>query len=167
LQSKQASGDAALHARLVTVDEVRQTLAYQSGWPYAAVAALALPLVDGRRESSLESKSAVVMHQHGLPMPEAQTVIYDGRGVFVGRVDFAWLNAGVVGEADGRIKYTGRDPVAVIEAEKERQARLEALGLIVVRWGWRHLAGAPPPLVERLREALARGDASRFTGRAA
>lgn len=160
-------GDAALHARLATLDEVRQTLARQSGWPYAGVAALALPMLDERRESSLESRSAVVMHRYGLPRPESQTTIYDTRGGFVARVDFAWLGAAVVGEADGRVKYRDGDPIAVFEAEKDRQARLEALGLVVVRWGWKHLVGEPPPLVGRLREALARGDASRFTGRAA
>jgi very-short-patch-repair endonuclease len=94
--------------------------------------------------------------------------IYDQRGRFVARVDFAWLGRGVVGEADGRAKYVADgDPVAAFDAEKERQRRLEALGLVVVRWGWRHLEGNPPPLVERLREALTRGDAARFTGRAA
>jgi very-short-patch-repair endonuclease len=85
----------------------------------------------------------------------------------VGRVDFAWLEQGVVGEADGRVKYADRNAVRVIEAEKERQARLEALGLVVVRWGWRDLEGATPPMVERVREALERGDPARFRGRAA
>jgi hypothetical protein len=97
-----------------------------------------------------------------------QVKICDQRGRFVARVDFAWLRRGVGGEADGRIKYVADgDPVAAFEAEKERHLRLEALGPVVVRWGWRHLDGNPPPLVGRLREALARGDASRFTGRAA
>jgi hypothetical protein len=93
--------------------------------------------------------------------------LHDERGRFVGRVDFAWLEDGVVGEADGRLKYTDGDAVRVIEAEKERQARLEALGLVVVRWGWRDLEGTPPRMIERVREALERGDVRRFRGRAA
>jgi predicted transcriptional regulator of viral defense system/very-short-patch-repair endonuclease len=162
-----ALADAAVRARSVTADDVRRVLAFQRRWPFTQVAALALVLVDGRHESSLESRSAVVMHRAGLPPPEPQVSIHDEVGRFVGRVDFAWLEQGVVGEADGRIKYADGDAVRVIEAEKERQARLEALGLVVVRWGWRDLEGAAPRMVERVRQALERGDAKRFRGRAA
>ena len=108
------------------------------GW-----AALALQLVDPLRESPIESKSAVVMHQHHVPPPEPQVCIEDPSGRFVARVDFFWRQYGVVGEVDGRVKY-GDDAARAIEAEKDRQARLEALGLIVVRWDARHLFGGCP-----------------------
>jgi very-short-patch-repair endonuclease len=159
--------DAAVRTRLVTVDDVHRVLEAQHQWPYTQVAALALLLVDGRRESSLESRSAVVMHRAGLPAPEPQVSIHDEVGRFVARVDFAWLEQGVVGEADGRVKYADGNAARVIEAEKERQSRLEALGLVVVRWGWRDLDGDAPRMVERVREALERGDPARFRGRAA
>jgi very-short-patch-repair endonuclease len=161
-----ALADAAVRAGSVTVDDVRAVLASQRRWPFRQVAALALLLVDGRRESSLESRSAVVLHRAGLPPPAPQVSIHDQVGRFVGRVDFAWLEQGVVGEADGRVKYVDGDAVRVIEAEKERQSRLEALGLVVVRWGWRDLEGPAPRMVERVREALERGDPTRFRGRA-
>jgi hypothetical protein len=160
--------DAALHRGLFTLDDVRNVLQRQANWPYAGVAVMSLPLVDRRRESPLESRSAVVMHRYELPPPEPQVTIYDANGRFVAKVDFAWLRRGVVGEADGRGKYAdGDDPVAVFDAEKDRQARLEALGLSVVRWNARHLLGDPPVLVERLRTAFAAGDGRRFRGRAA
>jgi very-short-patch-repair endonuclease len=161
-----ALADAAVRAGSVTVDDVRAVLASQRRWPFTQVAALALLLVDGRRESSLESRSAVVLHRAGLPPPAPQVSIHDQVGRFVGRVDFAWLEQGVVGEADGRVKYVDGDAVRVVEAEKERQSRLEALGLVVVRWGWRDLEGSAPRMVERVREALERGDPTRFRGRA-
>jgi hypothetical protein len=126
--------DAALRAGLTTVEEVRRILGRQSGWPFAGVAALALPLLEGRRESPLESRSAVVMHRHRLPAPRCQATILDAAGRFVARTDFAWLELGVVGEADGRGKYAEQPPVEAFEAEKARQARLEELGLVVVRW---------------------------------
>ena len=162
-----ALADAAVRAGLTTAEAVRDVLRQQAGWPFVQGAGLSLALVDGRRESSLESRSAVVMHRASLPAPEPQVSIHDERGRFVARVDFAWLEHGVVGEADGRIKYRDGDVVRVIEAEKERQSRLEALGLVVVRWGWRDLQGPEPRMVERVREALQRGDAARFRGRAA
>jgi Transcriptional regulator, AbiEi antitoxin len=159
--------DAALHHRLTSVEAVKAMLERQTRWPRVEIARAALTLSDPRRETPLESRSVVVMHRYRLPPPVPQVKIFDGRGRFVARVDFAWLRRGVVGEADGRVKYADGDAVAVIEAEKDRQARLEAMGLVVVRWGWRHLEGNPPLLVTRVRDALARGDASRFTGRTA
>ena len=63
-----------------------------------------------------------------------------------------------------RRKYAGEDPLRVLRAEKDRQAALEALGLLVVRWDWRHLYGDPPEVIVRIRRALAAGDPRRFRG---
>jgi hypothetical protein len=159
--------DAAVRLPLCTVEEIAAVLAGQASWPYAAVGRASLALTDGRRESPLESRSAVVMHRHDIPAPRPQVVILDTGGAFVARPDFTWLEHGVVGEADGRGKYRDADGVDAFDAEKERQARLEALGLVVVRWNSRQLAGDFPVMVARLRAALARGQGARFTGRAA
>jgi very-short-patch-repair endonuclease len=159
-----AIADAALHSALVRPEALSRMLQWQCTWPLAAAGRAAGALVDGRRESALESRSAVVMHHHAIPTPLTQVDIRDAHGYFVGRADFLWPKAGVVGEADGRSKYRRADAVAAFEAEKDRQAALEALGLVVVRWGARHLAGDPPAMVVRLRAALAAGDGRRFTG---
>ena len=103
------------------------------------------------------------MHQYGLPAPQPQVRILDERGRFVARVDFAWLSHGVVGEADGLVKY-GDGAARSIAEEKQREARLQALGLVVVRWTARQLHGDPPLLVRQLLTALERRDASRFRG---
>jgi len=158
-----AVADSALHQRLTTLDEIRDVLRRQHRWPFAAVAGLTLPLVDGRRESRLESKSAVVMDLHGIPQPVPQCRILDGQRRFVARPDFVWLEHGVVGEADGRVKYEA-GAADVIQAEKDRQAKLEALGLVVVRWDERHLHGPAPVLIKRLHEAFGRADGRRFRG---
>jgi very-short-patch-repair endonuclease len=139
-------------------------VAWQSSWPYAQAAARALRLLDPRRESVLESRSAIVMDAHGLPAPTPQAVIRDRNGDFVGRVDFFWPRHGVIGEADGALKYRCDDPARVIREEKDRQARLEALGFVVVRWDWSHLVGDPPELVVRLARALARAETHRWSG---
>ncbi len=161
--------DAALYAQTSRLDglslnQVARVLDEQASWPYAHSARRALPLVDGRRESVLESRSALTMAAHGLPAPQPQARIVDASGRFVARVDFLWKDRGVVGEADGAGKYRTDDPARVIQEEKDRQARLEALGLVVVRWDWRHLVGDPPELVVRLLRALEAGDGRRFRG---
>lgn len=161
-----ALADAAVRNERCTTDEIGDVLTWQREWPYAAAGRLALGLVDGRRESALESRSAVVMHQYAIPAPEPQVRIADARGHVVARADFAWLRFGVVAEVDGRVKYA-EDAARRVEQEKDRQALLEALGLIVVRWDARHLYGEPPVMVQRLRRAIAAGRPERFRGSAA
>ncbi len=150
-----ALADAALHSGRTNEEKVRQALQRQTGWPWAGAAGLTMALVDGRRESPLESRSAVVMADHGIPTPVLQWQVRTARGDVMARVDFAWPELGVVGEADGRTKYTG-DAARVVEAEKDRQALLETLGLVVVRWDERHLHGPEPALVGRLNNAFLR-----------
>jgi hypothetical protein len=158
-----AIADAALHCALVTPEAVAAVVTWQRSWPLAARARAALDLVDARRESALESRSAVVMHRCGIPAPCCQVDVRDESGRFLGRTDFAWPEFGVLGEADGRRKY-GPDPIDAFEAEKDRQAAIESLGFVVVRWGWRHLVGEPPPMVTRLRSAFARSPRPRCRG---
>jgi hypothetical protein len=158
-----AVADAALR-RGLALELLARTIKEQESWPLAAAARAALPLLDGRRESALESRSAVVMHRFEIPPPLTQVEIYDRRGRLVGRADFLWPGQGVVGEADGRGKYVGGEGMRAFDDEKDRQAELEELGLVVVRWDSRHLLGDPPPAVVRIRSALRRSPRSRFTG---
>jgi very-short-patch-repair endonuclease len=65
----------------------------------------------------------------GLPAPECQHVIRDGRGRFVAKVDFAWPRWRLVLEYDGDEVHTPRD----WEADDDRQGRIEALGWRVER----------------------------------
>jgi hypothetical protein len=165
-------GDAALQTAAGEPDLLprpclEEVVGRQSSWPYARAAHRALRLVDPRRESVFESRSGIVFDRYGLPAPTPQAVIRNASGLFVARVDFLWEGFGVVGEADGTAKYRTDDPVRVFLAEKDRQARLEALGLVVVRWSWQHLEGDPPELVVRVRRALSAGDRRRFRGQVA
>jgi hypothetical protein len=157
-------GDAALRAELVTRDELAAAIE-QHRWPRSSAASALLPLLDGRRESPLESGSAVVMHRHDVPAPRVQVRVLDERGRFVARVDTLWEEQGVVGEADGLVKYAGAAPARAVAEEKQREARLQALGLLVVRWTIQQLDGDPPLLVEQLRAALTAGDGRWFRGR--
>jgi hypothetical protein len=95
-------------------------------------------------ESPGESLSRVQMMVMGFPAPELQRVFTDQRGL-VGRADFYWPQARLVGEFDGLVKYSkpefrgGRTPSEVVIDEKRREDRLRALGLGVVRWTWEDL----------------------------
>jgi hypothetical protein len=182
--------DAALHLGLTTPGQINDVLEREALWPYAARATHSWPMVDGLRESWLESISAVAMVRQGLGRPEAQVEVLDASGRFVARVDFLWTEHATVGEADGQSKYrmsddlelgqwadlaqAGSDDLSaarvegmrrVVRREKRREDALRDLGLEVVRWGTAEVVQRPGQLAERVRRAWRRGDPSRFTGR--
>lgn len=175
--------DAAIQRHLTKRATIAEVLSRQAGWPYAARAAASLPLVDGRRETWLESLSAVRLWGHGVELAEPQVEIFDERGRFVARVDALWSPDLTVGEADGRAKYTMADwsdlaPAKaedlhearmdavrrVVRDEKEREDRLRDIGLEVVRWSTAEILSNPSRVADRVRRARARARGGRFRG---
>ncbi|WP_137121735.1 type IV toxin-antitoxin system AbiEi family antitoxin domain-containing protein [Segeticoccus rhizosphaerae] len=180
-----ALGDGALRRGITTHDAVAEVLTRQERWPYADRGKLALPLLDPRRETWLESYSFARLHQLGIPMPEPQVTIRDGHGRFVARVD-GWLHDwGVVLECDGREKYFMADldtpvvrtyPAAVqdaqrllarrMESEKRREEWLRDLGPEVVRWGTSEVHRSPETIADRIKRAAERASRRPFVGHA-
>jgi hypothetical protein len=148
-----AAADAGLHRGLTTADELRRAFDVCASWPGRAAARSTVALCDGLAESPLESVSRLRIRDANLPRPQLQVELGDGRGRFLARVDFYWPEFGVVGEADGNVKYA-RSPALI--AERRRQAALEDLGLVVVRWEWAELSRFDV-VVRRLRAAFGRG----------
>lgn len=102
---------------------------------------LAWEVSDPAAESPGESLSRARMVEAGLLLPELQKEfdLPDGGRA---RVDFWWPSLGLVGEFDGKVKYTrardltGRDVAEVVFEEKIREDQLRSMGLGVVRWCW-------------------------------
>lgn len=99
-------------------------------------------------ESPLESVSRVNLRVAGFPRPSLQVPHYDAAG-FIGVPDFYWPEYGIVGEADGDVKYLDaavrgdRSAEQVVLDEKVREDRLRALPRIVSRWRWNTAISAP------------------------
>ncbi len=136
----------------------------QARWPGVRTARWGIGVVDGRRESWLESASVAVL-DGWLPLPLPQVVVRDrASGAFLGRVDNLWRGLRVVGEADGVAKFRGLDGAdtseqAVVDrliAASVRADRLRDVGLGVVRWGPSDLR-APGELSARVRAARPTG----------
>ena len=126
-------------------------------WPGIRKARRAIEFADHRAESPLESISRVAFAERGLPRPELQVPLPCPERP-VGIVDFYWEEFGVVGEADGLLKYDeDSDQPAPLRAEKLRQEALEALGYIVVRWTWDDIWRRPMWVVQRLGNAFQEG----------
>jgi hypothetical protein len=120
-----------------------------------------LDFAETASDSPLESVSRVNMREMGCPRPVLQQR-FDDRNGLIGYSEFYWPEYGIVGEADGRSKYTdaalrgNRTLEQVLLDEKHRGDRLRALNLRVVRWGWdvavdrdglrRHLAAEGLPM---------------------
>jgi hypothetical protein len=102
----------------------------------------AVTFANGASESVGESRLRVAIHELGFPPPLLQELFRDEHGRPLGRVDYWWPGANVIGEFDGLVKYRGTlgEPVEVLIAEKRREDRLRALtGATVVRVTWRDL----------------------------
>lgn len=178
-----AIADHAVHFGQTSLGAVDETLTWQGRWPYAHRGRFALGLVDGRRESPLESGSFVKLFLHGVPLPEPQPTVYDDAGA-IGRVDGWWPEQATVCEVDGRGKYAvedwrdlgSGDPKDLFEQritaarralirEKVREDRLRAAGLQVVRWGTFDIERNIVRVVHNIEGAWRRGDPGRVTAR--
>jgi hypothetical protein len=107
-----------------------------------------LPLVRSGAQTPLESLSRVRLMRSGLPEPRLQVPFHDDAGL-IGIVDMYWDELGVIGEADGLLKYrTGADLIA----EKRREDRLRRMKP-VVRWDWAQMWNSPRTIAEWVRRA--------------
>ena len=74
--------------------------------------------------------------------------------VLLARVDHLWEQYAVIGEADGMLKYDGKD---ALKEEKRRQETLEQLGFVIVRYDWDDAYRKQWQLAARFRAAFERG----------
>ncbi|MEZ5116003.1 MAG: hypothetical protein R2737_07025 [Candidatus Nanopelagicales bacterium] len=156
--------DHVLHTGDATREQLDAELVRLRSLRHRSRKGLVLRDADGRAESPLESLSRIRLVARGVPAPVLQPEFRDAQGVMRG--DLGWPTYGVVGEADGMAKYgTGPTEMAArLAAQRERQDRLEALGLIVVRWTWDEIMQAPLMVAQRVLAALDRGAALKRAG---
>jgi hypothetical protein len=129
----------------VTIGDI-EGRAQQTGRPRGTRALRrALTLSDVRSESVLESSSRVVIHLLGFEAPELQVEFrIDGE---IRRVDAWWPSVGVIGEADGKVKYQQDDPSLtsdVLIDERRREKRLQVVAGRVIRWEWSDVVRVTP-----------------------
>ena len=114
----------------------------------------AIEFADGLADRPGESMSRVSIHQARLEPPQLQ-VRMRGQSGRVWPVDFWWPRFNVIGEFDGKWKYTdpefmaGRTAQQVLLDEKHREDDLRAANHGFVRWDW-PVALSPAALRARL-----------------
>lgn len=113
----------------------------------------ALDLADPLAESPGETLTRIVLLQSALPPFVSQLTVRTSRGVY--RADFAWPEARVLLEFDGRVKYfLDRPTDQVLYEERRRELALLAEGWTVLRTDWEAVTRRPEQLVARLHLAL-------------
>jgi very-short-patch-repair endonuclease len=158
LEAGVVATDAALHRGLCTTADLERVYAGCRGRAGLPSGRRLFELADGRSESALESISRLALHAL-QPIPRSQVTVRTPLGQFLARVDFYWHDLGVVGEADGQLKYTDQQ----LWQEKLRQDRLTEHGLVVVRWGWVE-ARRPASLQARIQRAFRQAALLRAAG---
>lgn len=143
-------GDAAVRAEAMTVAEAEEVVHRSVARRGIRTARRAVEVLDGLRESSLESASFAYFIEYEVPLPRVQVEIRSRSGRFLGRVDCLWEEKRLVGEVDGRMKYRSPED---IYAEKRREDELRAEGLSVIRWGAQDLR--TDALARRVKALLA------------
>lgn len=105
--------DALLHARLITIEGL-STFSGERRWPDSARVARVLALADAGAESPMESRLRLVLVIDGrLPRPTTQYEVWTTGGIFVARLDLAYLLPRRLG-----IEYDGR-----LHAQEDRRLR--------------------------------------------
>jgi len=95
--------------------------------------------------AELEPLFLSLVAQAELPRPVSNVMVGDHE------VDFLWPASGLVVETDGYAFHRGRD---AFEADRRRDADLQAAGMRVMRVTWRQVTREPRLVSARLRAAL-------------
>jgi hypothetical protein len=133
--------DSGLRSGLFDHEELTLQADRMHSWPNSQHLQVVTRLADARSESVGESRSKHLFWSCGLPAPRLQYEVYD-RGVLVATTDFAWPELGLLGEFDGKVKYTrylrpGETPGDAVFREKQREdllRRLTGWGMFRLTW---------------------------------
>jgi very-short-patch-repair endonuclease len=152
----EAVAEDAVRRRLTTWDALTSCFLVHARRGRGGVAAMRHVLqeragLDGRLESRLETLAWKLLARSGLPMPEAQVDVFD-RGVFVARVDLAYVDVKIAIELDGKETHLTAE---AFEADRVKRERLRRMGWIVLEFTWDMVVNRPGYVITTVRRALA------------
>jgi very-short-patch-repair endonuclease len=144
--------DSALRKGLVSIDELRSAAAAARG-RHAARLRRVVVMTDPRCGSVLESLLRVLLVQAGLSLDRTQWTIRDDDGSFVAVVDFAWLGARLIVEADGFEFHSDRGDY---RRDRRRANAYCRLDWRLLRFSWEDIRLDAEYVVEAIRYELAK-----------
>lgn len=151
--------DSGLHLGRFDPESMMAQFELMARWPRTRHLHIPVRMADGDAATIGESRGRRLFRVLHLPAPLLQYDVVDADGVLLGTTDWAWPAHGLLGEFDGKVKYTrlvppGMTPGDVVFAEKQREdAMRRATGFAMERIVWDDLQ-RPRVLEQRLRRAL-------------
>lgn len=144
-----AVADAALHRRLLKLEQLEAWVKSHSGFRRVRNLRETLRHVESASESPMESRLRMILVLGGLPRPRAQISLHDRWHRFVGRPDLYYEEERIGIEYDGGIH---RDTLA---EDNRRQNRLLNIGVRLLRFTAGDVLRSPDSIVRQVAEALA------------
>jgi very-short-patch-repair endonuclease len=144
--------DSAMRKNLVTIEELRAAAAAARGRRAGKLRRVAA-LADPRCGSVLESLLRVLLVEAGVSLDRTQWTIRDDEGHFVAVVDFAWLRARLIVEADGFEFHSERSDY---RKDRRRANAYCRCGWRLLRFTWEDIRLEPDYVVEAVRHELAK-----------
>jgi hypothetical protein len=149
--------DRAVGRKLVTLGEVRRALDTVARKGRRGVGVMRT-LLDERGVGTdpagvFEARMAALLRAHGLPPADAEHEVRDERGLFLGRVDFAYPALALAIEVDG---YESHVTLDAFRHDRARQNDLVEAGWTVLRFVWRDVDRMHPSVASRIARTHAR-----------
>ncbi len=147
--------DRAIGRQLVSLSDVRVALNAVARKGRAGVGAMRLLLAErgdapdaDESASVLQARMSTLLRLRGVPTPVSEYKVYDARGQFVGRVDFAYPGIRYAIEVDGYESHTG---LREFRHDRVRQNDLVDLGWSVHRFTWTEVDQLSIRVAQRIR----------------
>jgi very-short-patch-repair endonuclease len=140
--------DAALHRRLVKVNQLTSWVAEHKGHRGVRRLQRAIELAEPATESPMETRLRLLLVLGGLPKPKVQVRLYDEHRMLIGRPDLYYSQERLAIEYDGA---THRDSLA---ADNRRQNRLLDAGYHLLRFTAADVLSAPDSVVSLVGRGL-------------
>jgi len=140
--------DAALHSRLVTLDEPNAWASTHAGRPGVRRVRRVISLAEPKAESQMESRLRMLLFLGGLPRPKPQVSIYDSAGRFVGRPDL-YYEASRLG-----VEYEGGTHRNSLVEDNHRQNNLLGAGVRLLRFTAADVLQDPDAVVQYVKAML-------------
>jgi hypothetical protein len=141
--------DMALHAGVVSLRDLKALCVRRARFFGVASLRRVVGLAEPASESPMESRLRMVLVLGGLPRPQAQTSLHDGKGRLLGRPDLYYPSHRLALEYDGNIHRT-----SLVE-DNRRQNRLVAGGIRLLRFTAGDVLHNPDSITTQVRDYLA------------
>jgi len=140
--------DVALHRHVVSRAQVSGYVAANRGRRGFAQLGRVVGLAEPATESPMETRLRMVLVLAGLPRPAVQVPIHDQQGRFLGRPDLYYARARL------GLEYDGASHRCSLASDVQRQNRLLAAGVRLLRFTAADVRGSPDLIVRQVTAVI-------------